>query len=107
MRIDFPFDDTEYMAVFAAQNCEDWDLYFTVVADSATADYAIHYTGAEPSVRRGCYESEWFDEVGACEFYLPHGGDNFGMLFAGGFHAVWYEYEWEYNPEWNSWFGGW
>lgn len=94
------------MAVWAGQDCSDWDLYFTVVMDSEAADYSIWWTGAEPSYRRGCYETYWFDEVYACEFYIPHGGDNFSLLFSGGFHAIWYEYEWEYNSSWNSWFGG-
>jgi hypothetical protein len=107
IRLDFPFDDSEYMALWAAHDCADWDLYLTVVADGKTGDNALAYTGAEPSERRGCYETVWFEDVGACEFYLPHGGDNFGMLFAGGFHAVWHEYEWEYNPGWESWFGDW
>lgn len=95
------------MALWAAHDCTDWDLYLTVVADDDTSDFAIHYTGAEPSLRRGCYDTVWFDDVGACEFYLPHGGDNFAILFGGGFHAIWYEYEWEYAPAWDSWFGGW
>lgn len=105
IRIDFPFEDGEHMALWAAHDCNDWDLYVTVVADSETAEYVLDYTGAEPSVRRGCYEVLLFDEVGACEFFLPHGGPNFGILFEGGFHPIWHEYEWEYNPGWNSWFG--
>ena len=47
------------------------------------------------------------EEVEACEFVLPHGGKNFGILFKGGFHPIWHEYEWAYNPAWESWFGGW
>ena len=106
VRVDFPFDDTEYMALWAGQDCKDWDLYLTIVGDQETGNLAVHYTGAEPSLRRGCYDVYDLD-VGACEFYLPHAGDNFGILFAGGFHSIWYEYEWVYNPTWNSWFGGW
>ena len=106
VRIDFPFDDTQYMALWAAHDCEDWDLYLTVVVDETTSNNALAYVGAEPSYRRGCYETYWFDDVSACEFHLPHGGDNFGILFGGGFHAIWHEHEWEYNPEWDSWFGG-
>jgi len=107
IRIDFPFDDTDHMALWAAHDCEDWDLYLTLVMERDDTEYALSYTGAEPSWRRGCYETMWFDDVDACEFYLPHGGDNFGILFTGGFHAVWYEYEWEYAPTWDSWFGDW
>ena len=107
IRIDFPFDDTEHMALWAAHDCNDWDLYVTVVAERSTAEMAIAVYGAEPSARRGCYETMWFDDVDACEFYLPHGGPNFGVLFQGGFHALWYEYEWEYAPAYDSWFGGW
>ena len=107
VRLDFPFEDTEYMALWAAQDCEDWDLYLTVVVDRDTSEKALTYAGAEPSTRRGCYEAVWFEDVDACEFYLPHGGSNFGMLFQGGFHAIWHEYEWVYNPAWESWFGDW
>ena len=49
------------MAIWAAHDCSDWDLYLTLVADSATGDNAIAYTGAEPSLRRGCYDTIWFD----------------------------------------------
>lgn len=107
VRVDFPFEDAEYMALWAAHDCTDWDLYLTVVVEEETSDLALAYTGAEPSTRRGCYETYWFEGVYACEFYLPHGGDNFGLLFAGGFHAIWHEYEWEYNSGWESWFGDW
>ena len=34
VRIDFPFDDTEYMAIWASHDCEDWDLYLTIVVDT-------------------------------------------------------------------------
>jgi len=108
IRIDFPFDDMEYMALWAAHDCDDWDLYLTIVADSDTSKAAIAYHGAAPSERRGCYETVWFDDVDACEFYIPHNGENFGVLFQGGFHPVWYEYEWVYNPSsYTSWFGDW
>ena len=107
VRVDFPFDDDEYMALWAAHDCSDWDLYLTVVVDEESADLSVAWSGAEPSDRKGCYETSWFDDVYACEFYLPHGGDKFGLLFAGGFHAVWHELEWDYNPGWNSIFGGW
>jgi len=107
IRIDFPFDDTEHMALWAAQDCSDWDLYLTLVVPKKVGEMALTYTGAEPSYRRGCYETVWFDDVDACEFHMPHGGPNFGVLFQGGFHAIWYEYEWEYAPAWDSWFGGW
>ena len=106
IRIDFPFDDTEYMAIFAAHDCSDWDLYLTLAGDEHTGDHALSYIGAEPSERRGCYDT-WQEDIGACEFYLPHGGNNFGILFGGGFQPVWHEHEWEYSPQWNSWFGGW
>ena len=105
IRIDFPFDDMEYMALWAGHTCSDWDLYLTVIADEDTSKHAIMYTGAEPSNRRGCYDT-FYEDVGACEFYMPHGGDNFGILLSGGFHPIWHETEWEYNPQWNSWFGG-
>ena len=97
IRVDFPFDDTEYMALWAANTCSDWDLYLTIVADDDTGKHALAYAGAELSKRRGCYETMQ-EDVGACEFYMPHGGDNFGVLFSGGFHAIWHEHEWEYNP---------
>ena len=71
------------------------------------SNLAVSYSGAELSDRKGCYETAQFEDVFACEFLLPHGGDNFGILFAGGFHAVWHELEWDYNPGWNSFFGGW
>ena len=106
IRIDFPFDDNEYMAFWAAQNCNDWDLYLTVVSREEDFDKALAYAGAEPSLRRGCYEGI-MEGVNACEVYMPHGGSNFGLLFQGGFHAIWYEYEWVYNPAWESWFGDW
>ena len=108
VRLDFPFDDTEYMALWAAQDCSDWDLYLTVVYEEETHDITVAYFGAEKSERRGCYWTWWQNRVDAmaCEFVLPHGGDNFGILFAGGFHGIWHEYEWEYNPGWESWFGG-
>ena len=107
IRVDFPFDDTNYMAIFAAHDCSDWDLYLTLAFDGDSDARAFMYTGAEPSERRGCYQTAWQGyDGGACEFFLPHGGDNFGLLFGGGFHPVWHEHEWEYNPQWNSWFGG-
>ena len=90
-------DDTEYMALWAANTCSDWDLYLTIVADDDTGKHALAYAGADLSERRGCYETMQ-EDVGACEFYMPHGGDNFGVLFSGGFHAIWHEHEWEYNP---------
>ena len=37
VRVDFPFDDTEYMALWAAHDCKDWDLYLTVVVDEDTS----------------------------------------------------------------------
>ena len=63
VRIDFPFEDTEYMALWAAHDCEDWDLYLTVVVDAQTSEKALAYAGAEPSARRGCYDSFWFEDV--------------------------------------------
>ena len=33
IRVDFPFDDTEYMALWAAHDCKDWDLYLTIIVD--------------------------------------------------------------------------
>ena len=95
------------MAVWATQDCSDWDLYLTLVFEEDTLDMGLHYTGAEPSLRRGCYQTIWFDTAYACEFYLPHSGENFGLLFYGGFHPIWYEFEWEYAPAWESVFGQW
>ena len=69
------------MALWAGHDCEDWDLYLTVVADQATGEYALNATGADLSFRRGCFEIQGLDDVSACEFYLPHGGSNFGILF--------------------------
>ena len=100
VRIDFPFDDTEYMSLWANHDCSDWDLYLTLIADSDTFNMGLTFTGAETSLRRGCYDIYQLEKIGACEFYLPHGGDNFAVLFEGGYHSVWYEYEWDYNPEW-------
>ena len=95
------------MAFWAAQDCKDWDLYLTLVTDTDTSEMVLAIHGAELSLRRGCYETSLVDEVVACEFLLPHGGHNFSVLFQGGFHPIWYEYEWEYNPARNSWFGDW
>jgi len=105
IRIDFPFDDMDYMSLWAAHDCVDWDLYLTVVTDRQTSDSSLTYSGAEVSYRRGCYETYMFEDVDACEFYLPHGGENFGILFRGGFHAIWHEFEWVYNPksEYGTW----
>lgn len=97
IRLDFPFDDTEYMALWASHNCADWDLYLTIVGDEEMEAHALAEVGANLSLRRGCYNP--FEGVIACEFLIPHGAENkFGILFQGGFHAIWYEHEWEYNP---------
>ena len=81
IRIDFPFDDTEYMALWAAQDCADWDLYLTIVVDKKTSEMAMHATGADITYDHGCYETSISDEAIFCEFYLPHGGSPFGILF--------------------------
>ena len=107
IRIDFPFDDMEYMALWASHNCADWDLYLTVVVDKQTSENALTYAGADPSYGHGCYETSISEDAIFCEFYLPHGGDNFGILFQGGFHPIWYEFEWVHNPEYKSLFGDW
>jgi hypothetical protein len=36
IRIDFPFDEIEYMALWAQHNCEGWDLYLTIVVSEET-----------------------------------------------------------------------
>ena len=92
------------MALWAAHDCSDWDLYLTFAFDGDTIKHTLTFTGAEPSDRRECGGVP--GGIGACEFYLPHGGDNFGILFTGGFHAIWHEHEWVYNPQWSGWFGG-
>ena len=63
VRVDFPFDDNEYMALWAAHDCKDWDLYLTVVADEETAGLAITWEGAEESDRKGCYEADWIGDA--------------------------------------------
>ena len=70
-------------------------------------DTTLHYighTGADLSSRYGCYETtsvELSIEVAyACEFYLPAGGENFAILFHGGW-PIYYEYEWvSLSPGW-------
>ena len=44
------------MALWAAQDCEDWDLYLTVVVDTESAQEVIAVTH-EVSERHGCYET--------------------------------------------------
>ena len=56
VRIDFPFEDPEYMALWAAHDCKDWDLYLTVVFEPETLDLVVFYSG-ELSDRKGCYET--------------------------------------------------
>ena len=36
----------------------------------------------------------------ACEFYLPKDSRDVAVLFKGGYHPIWYEYEWKFASEW-------
>ena len=50
------------------------------------------------SERRGCYKTKWIVEVDACEFHLTKDSRDLGLLFKGGYHPIWYEYEWKFKP---------
>ena len=81
VRLDFPYDEIEYMAFWASHDCKDWDLYLSLIMDQRVADFTLTYAGAEPSPRRGCYETYSIGQLSVCEFYLPNEGDKFGILF--------------------------
>lgn len=106
-RIETPFDNYEHSALWVTHDCKVWDLYLTVIMSKQSADLAVTWSGAELSDRRGCFEIYNFVFNYACEFYLPHGGDNFGILFATGSLYITHDVEWVYNPGVESFFGGW
>ena len=106
VRIDYPFDNENYMALWATHDCDHWDLFLTILFDQYSFRSLVTSTGADLSDRKGCYQIDESREIAACEFYMPNRDDKFGILFAYN-HELQYEIEWDYNPSWNSFFGGW
>ena len=107
VRIDYPFENQNYTALWATHDYDQWDLFLTVVMGLQTTESVVATSGADLSDRKGCYEIGESEQVVACEFYMPNRDDKFGILFTGDNHVLQHELEWDYNPSWNSFFGGW
>ena len=86
--------DKEQFALWAAHDCDDYNLMLTVVIEKKAQANLITYVGAELS-DEGCSESAQFDNLIICQFQLLAGGDNFAMLFKGGFTPIFYTLAWE------------
>ena len=94
IRVTHPFEEEKRLwALWASQDCSDYDLHLTVVLSSAQQDLNVMQYGAELSEKQ-CYELSAYSDAIACEFVLKAGGGNFGLLFNGEFDPVFYEQEW-------------
>ena len=108
IRIDHPFPKDERMwALWAAQNCRDYDLLITVMLDEMAVNKMIGYVGADLT-DKGCVRAPHYGDVQACEFNIKARTRNFGILFAGGFSPVFYVTEWQedalsWQPAWDWW----
>ena len=100
VRIDLPFpEDNRLWALWASHDCSDFDLILTVVLNKATQDDFLGFVGADLS-KKGCVDVYWFENTIACEFVLNSRGENFGILFEGGFTPVFYTTEWVRASAW-------
>ena len=107
-RIDHPWpNDTRMTALWATQNCKDFDMLLTVMFDDATFEHMVGYVGADLS-EKGCLVADyWGKDVYACEYVLHARGDPLGILFKGGFRPVFYTHEWTVTEKWVPAFNWW
>lgn len=108
IRVDHPFTDDDRMwALWAQQDCRDFDLILTVLLDEEARANLAGWIGADLT-EKGCVSADHFNEgVVACEFDLPARGNKFGMLFSGGFIPVFYTVEWRLAENWVPAFNWW
>ena len=101
MRVEKPFPEDDRMwALWANQNCRDFDLTLSIFLDREAEDNFVGVTGAEPT-EKGCYQAIGLDDdTTICEYKLISGGSNFGMLFTGGFKPVFYALDWNLTTVW-------
>ena len=95
VRVDHPIsEDYQMWALWAAQDCSNYDMIITVLFDDYTYVNARGYVGADLSKRR-CGRADYLgDGMNVCEFEMPAGSDNFGILFSGGFQPIYYVVDW-------------
>lgn len=108
VRIEHPFpEDMRIWALWVAHDCSDLNLMFTVILDEEAEANAVGYYGAELS-NVGCQRTFYFEGSVACEFELLANGNNFALIFTGGFTPVTYLENWEKSetavvPAFNWW----
>jgi len=101
VRIDYPFpEDNRMVALWADQDCKDFDLYLTVMLDEETQANNEGYVGADLTAK-GCVIAEYMGEgIYACEYQLIAGGTPLGILFQGGFQPIYYTTQWTKTANW-------
>ena len=67
----------------------------------------VGFFGADVTENNCVNANYWSTGILACEFKLKAGGDNFGMLFSGGFIPVFYTVEWKLAENWAPAFNWW
>jgi len=91
IRLDRPFfDDATLWAFWANHDCTDYDLLLNIIFDEEAELNMLGYMGAELSAKECMKADHLAKGVIACQFELKAGGTNFGALFKGGFHPVYY-----------------
>jgi len=94
-------------AIWANQDCKDFDLLLTVMFDAVSEANLVGYVGAEIS-DKGCVLADyWGEGVFACEYKLPARGEPLGILFQGGFRPIFYTTEWTVASSWIPAFSWW
>ena len=101
VRVEHPFiEDDSMWALWAGQDCKDYDLKLTVVLTKETDQNNIGYYGAELDGDT-CRETLYFKGAISCVFTVKS-DSKFGMLFKGGFSPVYYTTEWVRDADYES-----
>ena len=108
IRIDHPFADDERMfALWASQDCKDFDLLLTVMIDEQSEANLVGFAGANLSDKECVIAENWGAGVYACEYDLPANGQPLGILFKGGFRPIYYTTQWTLAQSWVPAFSWW
>lgn len=95
-------------AIWASQNCKDFDLTITLVFDERAINNLVGFVGDDNGTTDNpCSNNYFFEDVVVCKYTIKALSANFGLLFQGGFSPVFYETEWSVSdtfvPDFNWW----
>lgn len=79
-------------------------MVLTIMLDVEAELNLVGYVGADLTAEECVLADNFGDGIIACEFELKAGGENFGILFKGGFHPIYYTLKWVNNasPSWTD-----